>query len=236
MSQEAARALVLFDIDGTLINSAGAGREAMDRAFLQLWGAPQATRGVAMAGRTDLQIIGDTFRAMTGEGGVPPTVAMIEQLQRSYLANLPVCLTEVKGFTVLPGARELLVALAAQRHVIVALATGNIAPAARLKLAKARLNPFFRTGGFGNDAPTRAGVVAAALSRVARISGRIDRRHTLLIGDTVWDVKAAKATGIVAIGVATGPDSEEVLRLAGADMVLNSLVNANLLLELVRRA
>jgi phosphoglycolate phosphatase-like HAD superfamily hydrolase len=222
--------LLLFDIDGTLVDADGAGRAALDAAFAQAWNLESATRDVVLAGGTDPEIVREILLAKLGLTTDSVTPGMIKGVLAGYLAQLPACLAAAQSFRVLPGVRELLPRLR-QPGVFTALATGNIPAAARLKLAKAQLNSFFRTGGFGGEAPTRAGILHVAQERMARIAGaRFERRRVFVVGDTVRDVKAAHAVGVVAVGVASGPDDEDALRQAGADIVLGGLDQAEALL------
>jgi phosphoglycolate phosphatase len=215
--------IVLFDIDGTLLDAAGAGRAALDAAFRDQWNIDGASAGVVFAGNTDRELVREMLKARLGVNVPAIDEQMVTAVLSGYLQRLPEQLINAAGFKILPGVEALLAKLAKQRHLVLALATGNLAPAARLKLAKARLNRFFRTGGFGGDAPTRAGIVAIAIERAARIIGaKPDRKNVFLVGDTVRDIKAARATGVVPVGVATGPDDAEKLRAAGATIVLES--------------
>ena len=216
--------VVLFDIDGTLLDAAGAGRAALDAAFHDLWSIDGATAGIVFAGNTDPELVREMLTARLGINMPAIDEKMVTAVLSGYLQRLPEQLTQAQGFHLLPGVLPLLERLTSLRRVVLGLATGNLAPAARLKLAKARLNRFFRTGGFGGDAPTRAGIVVVAIERVARIIGSKPlRKNVFLVGDTVRDIKAARATGVVPVGVATGPDDVQQLRAAGATIVLQSL-------------
>jgi len=235
VSTRAVPRVVLFDIDGTLVDAAGAGRQALDSAFAALWQVEQASEGVSFAGRTDLEIVREIMVRRLELTVSIPDPELVRDLLAGYLGALPEALAGSKAFRVLPGVRPLVETLARERGLIMGLATGNIAAAARLKLAKARLNTFFRTGGFGADAPRRAGVVAAALARISRIAGhQLERGRVFMVGDTVHDIKAAQANGVVPIGVATGPVSLEALQEAGARLALTDLEQGEDLLELIR--
>jgi phosphoglycolate phosphatase-like HAD superfamily hydrolase len=224
--------VVLFDIDGTLLDAGGVGRAALDAAFRELWDIDGATADIVFAGSTDRELVREALTARLGVNMPAVDERMITSVLASYLQRLPEQLASSTAFRVLPGVESLLNRLAQTPQVVMALATGNLAPAARLKLAKGRLNRFFRTGGFGGDAPTRAGIVAIAIERVARqIGGKPERKNVYLVGDTVRDIKAARAAGVVPVGVATGPDDIETLRKAGASIALKSLAEARALLE-----
>ncbi len=222
---------MLFDIDGTLVDTGGAGREALDAAFEDSWDLGDATRGVVLAGGTDPEIVREVLNARLGLTADQVSAGQIKGVLAHYLAHLPRCMARAQRYRVLPGVEELLSTLAARPEVMLGLCTGNITAGARLKLAKAQLNKFFRTGGFGAEARTRAGIVAVALDRLARIAGeRMARQRVLLVGDTVRDIRAGLAAGVVPVGVCTGPDSAEALRAEGARLVLPSLAESEPLL------
>ncbi|MBN2358312.1 MAG: HAD family hydrolase [Deltaproteobacteria bacterium] len=226
--------VVLFDIDGTLLDAGGVGRRALDAAFRALWNIDGATTGIVLAGNTDRELVREALTARLGVNMPAIDEKMITAVLGEYLQRLPEQLASATGFRVLPGVESLLNQLSQMPHVVTALATGNLAPAARLKLAKGRLNRYFRTGGFGGDAPTRAGIIAIAIERVARLIGvKPERKNVFMVGDTVRDLKAARATGVVPVGVATGPDDIEALRKAGAQLALATLADAGKLIALL---
>lgn len=233
MTATSTAGLVLFDIDDTLVNVGGAARAALDRAFADTWGIEQATAGITCAGRTDPQIVRDVLGRLNITA-VKDQERMVKGILGAYLSHLPDCMAKEQNFKVLPGVLNLLPRLVAHRRFVLALATGNVAPGARLKLAKAQLNRFFRTGGFGNDAAVHAGILAVALQRVAQIVGRpVSRTKIFHIGDSAQDMKAARATGIVPIGVTTGIEDEDSLKSAGAEHVLSSLGDVKGLLQIM---
>jgi phosphoglycolate phosphatase-like HAD superfamily hydrolase len=151
-----------------------------------------------------------------------------------YLSRLPEALAASTAFRVLPGARELVAQLSRRQGVTLALATGNVLPGARIKLAKAQLNRFFVSGAYGGDAPTRAGIVHTALTRVARrLNASLQLERCFLIGDTVKDVASALENRIVPIAVCTGTDDRTTLFAAGAHIVLDSLEQAQAVVRLL---
>lgn len=226
------RKLILFDIDGTLVLTGGAGMRAMNRACETLAGHPDALGGIPLAGRTDMAILADIV-ARTGREFDAPLVA---QLRDRYLA----CLSEEierpgKGVkAVLPGVRDLLEALATRDDLFVALLTGNFEAGARLKLAHFDLWQYFRCGAFGDDAAERNALVPFAVER-ARRCGLPDLapEQVLVVGDTPHDVACARAVGAVPVGVATGGFSVEQLRASGAGIVFEDLRNTPAFLHLL---
>lgn len=221
--------IILFDIDGTLVLTGGAGVRAMTRAFEQLYAVSDAFRHLHTAGRTDAWILSDAAALH----GVP-----IEQLHRFpdvYLSHLTSEIEQPgprKG--TMPGVRELLDALAPRDDVFLALLTGNYEHAARVKLEYFDLWRYFRCGAFGDDAPDRNGLVPKALARI-RASGApsADVANTVVIGDTPLDVACAAAAGARSIAVATGSHSADELRAAGADVVLQDLSDTRYVLRIL---
>ena len=156
------RALILFDIDGTLIRDGGAAASAFDQAFRDLFGVAAASALVDKHGRTDLAICRDTARYALGRDLRPEE---IDALQDRYLDRLPGTLTASEAFEVLPGAAALCAALARDDRVLMGLQTGNLEPAAWAKLRRGKLADYFTFGGFGSDSPDRSVLVRMAIDR-----------------------------------------------------------------------
>jgi phosphoglycolate phosphatase len=214
-------ALVLFDIDGTLILTGGAGSRAMTRAFEEVFGVPQAFAGVPMAGRTDRAI----FQEAAARAGLLLADEAADRFRRRYYA----CLREEierpgPGKGVMPGAREVLDELSADPRVALALLTGNFAEAARIKLEYFALWRYFPWGVFGDEVVDRAALVPRALAEArARALPVHSSRQVIIVGDTPHDVACARAAGARAVAVATGGFDEATLARAGADLVLTDL-------------
>jgi phosphoglycolate phosphatase len=214
--------LILFDIDGTLVLTGGAGRRAMSLAFEDVLGVREAFAGLPMAGRTDSWILTDAAAAH----GVPPDSPALRRFHEVYLRRLAEEIHKPgdsrKG--VMPGIRELLDALAGREHVFLALLTGNFEAAARLKLEYFDLWRYFRCGAFGDAAPDRNGLLPRAVSTVAACGGpTFAAADAVVIGDTPLDIACAKFSAARSIGVATGMHSVVELRAAGADVVFPDL-------------
>ncbi|HXH21219.1 MAG TPA: HAD family hydrolase [Dehalococcoidia bacterium] len=214
------RRLYLFDIDGTLLNSGGAGSRAMRRAFSSLWGVEDGFTGIEFSGRTDRVILRDAWAAHVEP--LRPFEEDLQRFKRAYFRRLRSTLEECEG-AVLPGVVETLAALADDPQATVALGTGNFRRGAELKLTYYGIWDYFCGGGFGDRAERREDMIAEAL-RACRPYGRFDT--VFVIGDTVHDMTCAKAHGAVAVGVTTGPCDAAALEAAGADIVLDSLVGA----------
>jgi len=215
------RALFLFDIDGTLINTGGAGSAAMRAAFRALWGHDDGFRGIEFTGRSDLAIIQDALKA----AGLQES-ALREELRRfrrAYYRRLPHTLKASQG-RVLPGVRDLLERLNHGRAHTVGLGTGNFRTSAAIKLRYYGLWHYFQVGGFGDRTGDRLTLIAQAIRASRRAFGR--HSDVFVIGDTVHDVRAAKANGAIAVAVATGTTPADELDAAGADLVLATLEGA----------
>jgi phosphoglycolate phosphatase len=220
VSEPGAVRAVLFDIDGTILVTGGAGGVAWQRAFEELHGVEANVAEHTDAGMTDPEIAAIIFREVIGREGT--------QEERSkaigcYLKHLPEAVAESSGYLVMPGIEELLPRLI-EDGVLLGLVTGNIEAAAHIKLARARLNRFFSFGGYGSDSADRTEVTKAALGRGALVSGgAIADGACIAVGDTPRDVKAGHGAGIKVVGVATGSYSVEQLREASADWALGTV-------------
>lgn len=211
---------VLFDIDGTLLVTGGAGGEAWQRGFRELWGVEADVAEHTDAGMTDPEIVKIVFREAIGREGSREERS---KAVAAYLRHLPDTVAESGGYRVMPGVEELLERLI-DAGLLLGLVTGNIEAAAHIKLARGRLNRFFSFGGYGSDSPDRVEVTRAALRRGSMVSGGgLSDGAGISIGDTPRDVGAGHGAGIRVIGVATGSYSTEELRESGADWTLETV-------------
>ena len=204
-----ARTLLLFDIDGTLVLTGGAGARAMVRAFEEVFGFFNGLGTLSMAGRTDAWI---TAQMLTAHG-LDPDPAQLRQLHDVYTGHL---VHEVRqdspGKVLLPGVTALLDVLAARDDVFLALLTGNYREGARIKLEHFDLWRYFRAGAFGDEAHDRNGLLWKALDDVREAGGGAFRpADVVVIGDTPLDVAVAVAGGTRSLGVATGSYREDAL-------------------------
>jgi phosphoglycolate phosphatase len=208
---------VLFDIDGTILVTGGAGGVAWQRAFEELHGVEANVAEHTDAGMTDPEIAAIIFREVIGREGT--------QEERSkaigcYLKHLPDAVAKSPGYRVMPGIEDLLDRLI-DGGALLGLVTGNIEAAAHIKLARARLNRFFSFGGYGSDSADRTEVTKAALARGSLVSGgTLSDGACIAVGDTPRDVKAGHGAGIKVVGVATGSYSVEEQSAAGADWAI----------------
>ena len=211
---------VVFDIDGTLLTTGGAGAAAWGRAFNELHGIPANIEDYTEAGMPDHEVCRVTFTHAVGR---EPTEREIAALMALYLDHLPETVAEAAGYRVLAGVVGTLQRLC-RDGMLLGLTTGNIEPAAHVKLDRGGLNRFFTFGGYGSDSPHRGELTRAAIERAGRILGReVDPATVLVVGDTPRDVEAARYAGAVSVAVASGHFTTEQLAEAGADHVLGSL-------------
>jgi phosphoglycolate phosphatase len=209
---------VLFDIDGTLITTGGAGAVAWRRAFEDLYGLPADIGAFTDNGMTDPEVGWRTFAAVFGR---EPAPLELTRVLAKRLEHLPAAVAESPGYRVLPGVEELLPRLAAEGHLL-GLTTGGTDSAAHIKLARANLARWFTFGGYGSDSTDRTVLTAKAIERAAALIGGPLAR-VLVVGDTPLDVSAARGAGATSVAVASGHYGVDELRSAGADHVLTSL-------------
>jgi phosphoglycolate phosphatase-like HAD superfamily hydrolase len=205
---------VLFDIDGTLLVTGGAGAVAWQRAFFELHGVEANIEEHTHAGMTDPEIAEIVFREVIGRDGSEGERA---EAIAGYLGHLADAVDESEGYRLMPGIEEILPRLASQ-GIVLGLVTGNVEPAARIKLARADLNRWFPFGGFGSDARDRTELTKKAVERGGEAAGHpLDPETVIAVGDTPRDVLAGQGAGIRVVGVATGAYSVAEQREAGAD-------------------
>ncbi|NTU43344.1 MAG: HAD hydrolase-like protein [Nitrospirales bacterium] len=221
--------LILLDIDGTIMDSGGAGMRSLDIAFSELFSIPEAFKGIAMAGRTDLQILQEGLR----KHGLPSDNGEIPALMQAYVKNLRKELPRNERKHLKPGIREALEAVVNEgERYLMGLLTGNIEEGARIKLGSFDLNPFFASGAFGDDHEDRDMLLPIAVKRFEALSGQsIEFSSCIIIGDTPKDVQCARPYGAACIAVATGPYSRQDLLDAEADLVMDDLGETSLLME-----
>lgn len=184
-------------------------------------------QGYSTAGKTDILILYDLLEA----NGVDERKIDKEKLSDSYLKHLEETVLHDPGI-VLPGVKRLLHELVRVDNLFLALGTGNLEKAARIKLGLHSLNRYFQIGGFGSDAPERADLIAKGISKAVEHFG-IKYQRIIVVGDTPFDVEAARYNGIHSIAVGTGPYDLETLRNAGATQVLPELADSGAFLKIL---
>jgi len=221
--------VILFDIDGTLVLTGGAGVRGMARAFEQLFAVPDAFQTIDVPGRTDSWILA----AALALHGVACDAAGAARFREVYLGHLREELQRPgprKGM--MPGVDLLLDTLQQRDDVYLALLTGNYEEAARLKLEYFDLWRYFRCGAFGDGALERNGLLPKALTRIRECGGpTVAALDVIVVGDTPLDVACAAAGGARSIAVATGGYDADALRATGADLVLDDLSDVDRVLS-----
>jgi phosphoglycolate phosphatase-like HAD superfamily hydrolase len=211
---------VLFDIDGTLISTGGAGAKSWKWAFQQVVGIPADIGQYTDAGWTDPEVAKGTFKQVMGRD---PTRQEMAALIAAYLAIIPDNVQASEGYKVLDGVYELLPQLV-ERGVLLGLTTGGTEGAAHVKLGRAQLNKYFAFGGYGSDSADRVELTKKAIERGGLMVGEpLDPADVLVVGDTPRDVKAALGAGAVPVGVASHKHTAEQLSEAGAEYVIETL-------------
>jgi phosphoglycolate phosphatase len=212
--------IILFDIDGTLVSTGGAGAAAWKVAFEELHGIPADIGQFTDAGMTDPDVGIKTFEAVLHR---TPTRHELAQLLQRRLEHMPEAIASSERYRVLPGVPERLRQLSRYGHLL-GLITGNIDGAAHIKLQRADLNRWFPFGAYAGAGMQRADIVREAVARAEAIVGRdVPNEEILVVGDTPRDIEAAHAAECSAVAVATGHHDADALRAAGADHVLATL-------------
>ncbi len=223
--------LILFDVDLTLVSSTECNLLALNCAFEQVHGIPNAFNDVVFGGGLDLPLMTEIYRKWELSKGNPNETPDLSEFKAVYYKHLASRLeTWTQGYAC-PGAGDLLEALAREPGVQLGLETGNFREAAFIKLRKFGLDVFFEEGGFGGDWMTRTDVVADAIARCQANSGRVyDSAEIFLVGDSPSDIEAGKANGINTVAVATGRCDTQTLRALRPTFVFKDLSDTDRLL------
>jgi phosphoglycolate phosphatase-like HAD superfamily hydrolase len=212
--------LVLFDIDGTLIRTGGAGVHAFTRTGAAEFHVPDGMRQMQFAGRTDTSLVREFFT----RHGIAATPENFRRFFDRYVFLLDHLLPQHPG-GVCPGVRELLAGLRAlPQPPLLGLQTGNIRLGAEIKLRHYGLWGWFEVGGFGDDSESRGELTRLAVERAARRLGhRLAPEAVLVVGDTPHDVDCARAVGARVLAVATGGATREQLAARSPDWLVDDL-------------
>lgn len=224
--------LVLFDLDGTLLWTDGAGRRAIHRALVDVLGTPGPIEGFRFDGRTD----GEIVQRLAEGAGIPPTDELLARVLDRYVAFLREEIAKpTQRTTVYPGVRELLDALEPRADCVLGLLTGNVREGAALKLASGGLAlERFRLGAFGSDSAHRPDLPAVAQRRAKEeLALDVSGHDIVIVGDTPADVTCGNGVGARSIGVATGSYSVAQLMEAGAYAAFLDLSNTQAVLGAV---
>ena len=212
--------LLIWDIDGTLIQGRGVGRRAMDKAFLELYGIAEGFKDISMAGRIDAVILQDAYTkhniTATDKGSFLCT----------YCKYLEKDVKELISPIDAPGILDLLNFISRKDNLFNVLGTGNFENAARIKLSKHDMNTFFSTGGFGDNAKERWQVIEEAINKAEKLFNMtFCKENIYVIGDTPKDIECGIKLGIKSVGVATGSHTSDQLKEYNPDHVFEDLTD-----------
>jgi phosphoglycolate phosphatase-like HAD superfamily hydrolase len=194
--------LLLFDIDGTLIRSAGAGKKAMERAFETVYSIPEGLRDIHMMGRTDPSILDEAIQIH----GIESSQNKKDEFQKLYFRLLEEEIQiERPGKKVCTGIRSLLLNLEQRNDTMIGLLTGNWHRSGMIKLQHFEIDKFFQLGAFADDSPLRNDLAPIAIAKAEKLYGEaISQDHVFVIGDTPLDIQCARPSGVKTVAVATG--------------------------------
>lgn len=211
--------VLLFDIDGTLVNTHRAGKDAMIDAFLEVAELAELAHVLQVSGKTDRGIFAELYELH----GKSLDEADWQRFLDLYLTGLAANLPQRQGL-ILEGVSVLLAKLSQRDDVLLGLLTGNVEAGAKLKLSHYGIHEYFAFGGFGDHHPDRNDVARAALEAAeSHVGQKISPENVYVIGDTPNDVRCARAIGAKAVAVATGVYSEQQLQAVEPDLLLTNL-------------
>ncbi|MDX1930306.1 MAG: HAD family hydrolase [Pirellulaceae bacterium] len=217
--------VLLFDIDGTLIDSAGAGGGALLQAAREHFERPEL-QPVPLHGRTDRGIMSEMLENV----GIPADQHNLRQLSDRYLSILPNELKLREG-RVLPGVFELLDRLVSDPRMHLGIVTGNMPESARIKLEHFELWHYFKFGVYGHEAVKRRDLSEPAWSSIRQHAGHLTPERIVIIGDTELDVDLALTMNVRCLAVCTGGCDAESLQSAGAHRVERDLADTEEILR-----
>ncbi len=209
---------LLFDIDGTLINTGGAGLRAMKSTVKSILGNENLLTGYSFAGKTDAQIMNDMIR----RSGLDDKLEELSKLlSQTYIENLKTNLKNSDNFRTYPNVNALLDNYQKNETYELALLTGNFETGAKLKLEHAGLWKYFKWGIFGNLSEDRVHLAKNALEKITVKEKRVDTKKIFIIGDTTNDIRCGKAIGATTIAFTSGFEPEEKLRNCSPDFMVS---------------
>lgn len=212
--------LVLFDLDGTLVDAGGCGQRALTRAIEELYHVTPKFDHALISGRTDL----DNFTIVYGliKKGKKPSATELKKIKGSYLKFLAQEVrnsVKAKKYKLVPGVKKFLEFLAKNKDIILGLGTGNLEEGAKLKLEPCGLFSYFTVGGYGEDGHTREEMLQAALKRAEKkYKTKILPENVFVIGDTHRDIVAAKNCGFHNAVLTTGFGEAQKIQRAAAEL------------------
>ena len=222
---------VLFDIDGTILNCNSAGRASLVQATLDTFGTIGRMDKIDFQGKTDplilkesLSIMGFSDKDIEEKSGL---------LKEKYFFHLQENI-KTHEVTIYPGIKEILLSLWQREDIMLGLLTGNFTESAKIKLSSHDLNKYFKFGAYGDDAPIRNLLPEIAQKRISEyFSMKIDFKDTIIIGDTIYDVRCAKYSGSVSIAVGTGWGKRDALENEKPDFYFDDLGDINAFMKII---
>jgi phosphoglycolate phosphatase len=218
----------LFDVDGTLLLTQGAGRDALSLALRDQFGVEDDLSGIPFAGRTDTLILADVL----ARHGLEFRDGERERFWGRVTAHMRALMDPPRG-GLLPGVRPLLDTIGAEPGWVRALLTGNVAEMARIKLEAFGVYDAFAWGAFGDEAVDRNELAKLAVRRAAERHG-VTPERCVVVGDTEHDIACARAAGAKVVAVATGSQSSEALEACGPDLLVENFESVRPILQWIR--
>jgi len=213
-----AKKYLLFDIDGTLINTGGAGLKAMKSTVKSILGNEELLKNYSFAGKTDSQIMNDMVRR-SGLDDNPETLSKL--LKQTYIKKLKTNLKNSDNFRTYPHVNELLDNYKKKEDYELALLTGNFETGAKLKLEHAGLWKYFKWGVFGNLSEDRVHLAKDALETITEKEKKVNTKNIFIVGDTTNDIRCGKAINATTIAFTSGFEPEEKLRTCSPDFMVS---------------
>ncbi len=236
------KTLVLFDIDGTLISAGRSGYFALEKAIVEILGAPKGLEGIRLDGNTDSNAILQICKRDRVPHPFPPgawggcfgdpSPDKLKRFKRKYTEILKSEISD-KGH-IKPGVSKLLKELESRPEVTLGLVTGNFREGAEIKLMRFGLWKYFRIGAYGCEHPERSELVRLAIKRAEEKSGiRFESQSITVVGDTIYDVRSCKPWGVNCLAVGTGSASTLELQNEGATWTVQDLSETEKILNLL---
>ncbi|MFT7638272.1 MAG: phosphoglycolate phosphatase [Candidatus Omnitrophota bacterium] len=225
------KTVLLFDIDGTLLLTGGAGQIAIDQAFEELFGVADAWGNCHPDGKTDAIIFQEIAQEALGRD---LSAQELKDFIQAYTDRFPQALLDSSNFRLMPGVVQLLDKLSAMPELLLGVATGNVQDTSWMKLKHAKLDHYFSFGGFGCDSSVRAEIIAAAMQRAGDKGAKaVSPNQYYIIGDTPKDIACAKANDAKCIAVATGSYALDELNTHQPEHVLIDLTDHTNFLDII---
>jgi len=226
--------LLLFDIDGTLLLTGGAGKIAFEEAFEELFEIPDSWGDLDPHGKTDPAIFDEVAQRKLGRlltaGESDLLMELYEELFEAHILRSP-------RFELMPGVAEILEYLSKDPTLFLALATGNFEGAGHMKLKRGKIDHYFQTGGFGNDARERDKILLAAVQYSEELARKsFEKNRIFVIGDTEHDISAAKKAGLRSIAVLTNGRTHQHFQQDPPDYILQDLTDITAFMACLNRS